>query len=118
MKTIYLEVESKSIKKSKQYSRNHLWFDVNEGKMKTIKGGYLRFKYNIEEERMVPYAEDLNIISYEKQSNKEDIMSWIKNNNDKVSLNMEESFVGVIAIDVEDEDSILNLLDMQGFRYR
>jgi len=119
MKTIYLEIFYSKEKKHQKVINNHFWFDIDEKELKTFSGGSLKFKYDINDNKMKPYVEDLDILTYENKSNKEKILSWISSNKDFVSINAEYSNSQNIAIDVEDENelTVIDMIERVGFRY-
>ncbi len=119
MRTIYIEIEEKSILNKKSHKTNHLWYDIKNKEMKTLFGGVLKFKYDSDKNEMIPYTEDAIISVYEKSNNEKEILSWIKLNSDVVFLNTEESRKNIVAInyDVNNEDLILSMLYSKRFRY-
>jgi len=119
MKTIYLEVEQRQSKQKSNVVSDHLWYDVLEKRMHVISGGVLKFKYDLDKKRMIPYAEDLTISKSVNVDNKKQIMSWVQEHNHLVSINVTETVNGIIAIDVNDSDfsDVSSMLDRCGFRY-
>lgn len=119
MKTIYLEIERRQSKQKCNVISKHLWYDVLEGKMHAISGGVLRFKYDLNQKRMIPYAEDLVISKSVNSDNKEHIMSWIHANKHLVTINDAETTNNSIAVDVNDSDVeyVTSMFDRCGFRY-
>lgn len=119
MKTIYLEIENKQDKQDKQIQIAHLWYDLEEQKLKVLQGGCLRFKYDLNKVKMIPYVEDVKIVSYKNSNNKEVILSWIKKHMDVMAVNINETSSKSIAVDVEDDNEsyVLDLIDIAGFRY-
>ena len=87
--------------------------------MRVVSGGVLRFKYDLDQKRMIPYAENLVISKAVNNDNKEQIMSWIHANKHLVIINDTETASDTIAIDVSDSDIeyVTSMLDVCGFRY-
>jgi len=119
MKTIYLEIERRQTKQKRNVVSKHLWYDVLEGKMHAISGGVLKFKYDLDQKRMIPYVEDLVVSKIVDVDNKDRIMSWVRANKPLVAINETETTTSSIAIDVNDSDVeyVTSMLDRCGFRY-
>lgn len=121
MKTIYLEIENKQVKTEKLIVNDLLWFDPVEKVLKNGKGGVLVYKFNMKEKRLIPEIEDLKVISYTTQSNKNIIKNWIESNKNlfDIEIDQEDSKNNIIVINVKDEEEseIMDLLDRAGIRY-
>lgn len=119
MKTIYIEIEEKQDKQSKQIYSTHLWYDLEEKKLKVLHGGSLYFKYDLDKVKMITYTKNVISASYKKINNKEAIFSWIKKYVNIIDINISETTSKSIAIDFEDSDEsyVLELVNIEGFRY-
>jgi len=121
MKTIYLEVETKSVRVEKDYKRDFLWFDAENKKLKKFNGGSLQFDFDLKTKKLVPRIEDVKNVFYEQQNNANRIRSWIKANETilDIELNERESGAGIIAVDVSDGQELFvkSMLDRLNIRY-
>jgi len=119
MKTIYLEIENKQDKQYKKSDNTHFWYDVKDKKLISLYGGCLKFKYDIKEQKPIPYVEDIKIASYGTKNNSQDIILWAKKYSNIISINTEETTSKSIAISFEDKDEeqVLALVSRSQFRY-
>jgi hypothetical protein len=121
MKTIYLEIEKRSVRKLSNQNRDIFWFDRENNKLIKFNGGCLNFEYSIKEKKLMPVVSDLKSPKYEKHNNKDNILNWIKINENSFNMNInaEESSDSFIAKDVIDSEEKLvkDSLDNSKIRY-
>lgn len=88
-KIITIEFSNKYIRKTEEVKNDLLWYDTVLQEMKVFKGGYLTFKYGLDQElvdrgyphpyRLMPQVTSLSTPVLKQTNNKEDILKWFEN---------------------------------------
>jgi hypothetical protein len=89
-------------KEQKKVEKDLLWYDPIFMKMKTFKGGYLKFEYGMDEDlvkegypypyRMMPKVADLYESVNKNVTNKEDVIKWYSD-----YINYNDSEVAIVS---------------------